>query len=251
MSDYKNYDDVVKEIEYWLRLATFLHEPLKKALLLVLHNDKCETFYEGLPRDPEELYKYFKARENDIKALCKKSKLVPEQVALLLPNEKKTYSERFDANLVIVVIKRIVKLPIHKSKRIFLKKAQPHSSDQSTSANFFRARKWRNFVHHTDPKDIDEDLFNKKWEEGVRITSNLGLNYDTNTLKTVILDNKSHLTLEAIKTCMLQSLNSSNKYRDILVKLLQDLIRKCRAEELSKDNFFFRNNFCTQISLFY
>ena len=57
MSTYKSVADTIKEIENWIRLATFLHEPLKNALLRILHNTSGDTSYDGLPTDPHQLYK--------------------------------------------------------------------------------------------------------------------------------------------------------------------------------------------------
>ena len=48
--------DVIKIIEFWLRLATFLHHPLKSALLFVLHITGKRTDYVGLRENELDLY---------------------------------------------------------------------------------------------------------------------------------------------------------------------------------------------------
>ena len=72
MSDYKSVADAIKEIEYWLRLATFEHEPLKNALLQVLHNKNNDPSYTGLPEDPSALYQELLTKERRIKDLFKR-----------------------------------------------------------------------------------------------------------------------------------------------------------------------------------
>ena len=64
MSSYVPVADQIKEVEYWLRLATFLHYPLKDALLFVLHNTGNKTDYVGLPEDATELYNSLSAKRN-------------------------------------------------------------------------------------------------------------------------------------------------------------------------------------------
>ena len=73
--------DTIKEIEYWIRLATFLHEPLKHALLQILHNTVNDTSYDGLPTDPHQLYKELQTNHlNKINKLKKKGILKRDQI---------------------------------------------------------------------------------------------------------------------------------------------------------------------------
>ena len=75
------------------------------------------------------------------------------------------------------------------------------------AAFVIRAREWRNFVHHTEPKDIDAALFNQKWNEGCQIIQNLGLNYNTNRLKHISLDPKHDLVLKSLFTLIAKNEN--------------------------------------------
>ena len=56
----KTLQDVILEIENWLRMATFVNEPLRLSLLNVLHNRGKNPNYVGLPENPTDLYNELK-----------------------------------------------------------------------------------------------------------------------------------------------------------------------------------------------
>ena len=189
MSTYKTVTETINEIEHWLRLSTLLHGALKKALLCVLHN-KTAQVYTGLPEDPAALYQELANRHLVVGKLERKKVFRKEQVNILLPpNDNKVFSKQFDITLIVVLIRHFTTLAppavgwsVNDLKR--------HEQDKSIAAFVIRAREWRNFLHHTDPKDIDEALFKTKWEEGEEIISGLGYAYNTKHLLTISLDPK-------------------------------------------------------------
>ena len=61
-----------------------------------------------------------------------------------------------------------------------------------------RAREWRNYVHHTEPKDIDQQIFDDKWIEGTTIIHDLKYCYDTRQLKTISLDPGLQIVLDSL-----------------------------------------------------
>ena len=76
----------------------------------------------------------------------------------------------------------------------------PPAHDLSIAANVIRAREWRNYVHHTDPKDLDQLTFGNKWLEGTQIINNLGYHYKASQLKTISLDPKHELVLKLLNS---------------------------------------------------
>ena len=213
MSTYKTINAAIKEIEYWLRLATFMHHPLKQALLNVLHNTSNNPSYIGLPRDPTDLYRELSTKHYaTIQRLVAKKVLQKDQLELLLPpNKTSTDSQQFDITLITLLIANCTTLPAPVNG--WRSKDKPLDTDLSIAADAVRGRKWRNYVHHTDPADIDEATFNTKWDEGVRIVNRLGLICDTNKLKTMSLDPKHDGVLASLLTFM-NKLKSDQRKHD-------------------------------------
>ena len=52
----RTLQDVILEIQNWLRMTTFINEPLRLSLLHVLHNRGNDPNYKGLPENPADLY---------------------------------------------------------------------------------------------------------------------------------------------------------------------------------------------------
>jgi len=194
---YKSVADVIKLVEYWLRLSIFLHEPLKCALLRILHNTSNRPDYYGLPDNPTDLYNELHTKyQGKINKLHRKGVLQNDQIELIFPpGDTKTFSDKFDVTLIVVLIRNCTTLkpPLNGWADKY-----PPANDKSISANAIRAREWRNYVHHTDPNDIDLPTFNQKWAEGSLIISDLGYMYDTNKLKTISLDPKCDVVLKSL-----------------------------------------------------
>ena len=181
--------------EYWLRLATFLHQPLKTALLQVLHNKSNRTDYVGLPEDESDLYKELSSRMTEINKLVKDRVLNQKQVSLLLPPTKRTDSSTFDVTLIIVVIRNFTTLPPPTNGW----RNDPSQLDIQTSDFVRRAQIWRNnFIHDTEPSTLSKAEFDKKWADGEYIVQGLGLTtFDTKNLKTINLDKKNELIMQS------------------------------------------------------
>lgn len=200
MSTCLSIKQVTVKIEYWLRLASFLHGPLKQRLLHILHNKDNDSSYQGLPEDPSDLYnelltKHKKTLDN----LLKNRILKKDQMEILLPQngDKKTYSEAFDVTLIVLLVINCTTLqpPVGGWKQKF-----PLNSDLSVAANTLRGREWRNFLNHTDASSIDEPAFNLKWAEGEAIYKGLGGSVTVLVdLKTMSLDPKHDLVLKSLK----------------------------------------------------
>lgn len=221
MSTYQSVDDVIKEIEHWLRLSTLLHSGIKESLLSVLHNDQNDL-YIGLPRDPVNLYNGLNTTHKKKLTELRNNKVISrEQWVKLFTKTGKTYSENLDITLITVLIINCTTLqPPHTgwNHRLLL------PTDNSKSANVLRAREWRNYVHHTDPNDIDLNKFVNKWTEGENIIKYLGYIFNTQQLKKVSLDpkctNRQQLILQVLHHfCQLEVKQHSNA-----IKLMQNTI---------------------------
>ncbi|XP_066920404.1 uncharacterized protein [Clytia hemisphaerica] len=196
---------VKDEYENWLRLATLLHSCLKIALWEVLHNDKNDPNYIGLPVDPKSLKTEFKNQIEKIKDLQKKKPTRPkilnkEQVDCLLPpNSQETDSKCFDVTLLCVLIIQFTDLPPPVETGSWWSEVKPN--DISVAAWVIRARNWRNKVlHHSNPDLIDANQFNTFWTECEHILHGLGYvnNAKIQNLKTVSLDKNNHLVAKAL-----------------------------------------------------
>ena len=172
-----------------MRLATFLHGPLKSFLLHVLHNLSNDPSYQGLPQNPQQLYQALSTPANRKKINnLKKKVLKQDQVdALLPPGGNATDSSQFDVTLICVLIINFTTLPAPLKG---WNNKNPPPNDLSIGAFVIRAREWRNYIHHTDPDKVTQADLNQKWKEGEQIINNLGFTYDTTQLKTMGLDLK-------------------------------------------------------------
>ena len=186
----------IAENQYWLRLATAQHGPVKQQLLCVLHNKNKNTNYQGLPEDPSQLYHALSTTHKPtINQLIKKKVLKDDQIELLLPTngDKKTFSEKFDLTLIVLLIINCTTLqpPVNGWFK------SPPDSDTSVAANVLRARAWRNFLNHTD--FIDKNEFETKWKEGIAILTGLGGSAkDMTSLKTISLDPKHEVVMKSL-----------------------------------------------------
>jgi len=220
MSTNKSVENVIKEIEYWLRLTIFLHEPLKESLLYVLHNESGSPDYVGLPKDPNDLYQELKNRKWEIiQNLHRKGILNQKQIELLQPcGDNKTFSDKFDVTLIIVLIRSCTTLNPPLSG---WSDKNPPAFDVSVATFVVRAREWRNeVIHYGTPKNMDVLIFNDKWRKGVEIVDGLGYTYDAENLKTVSLDPKNSLVSDSLVTCM-ESLKKKQDENGTAINQLQ------------------------------
>ena len=201
MSTCLSINQVIIEIENWLRLASFLHGPLKQRLLHILHNKDNDPSYQGLPEDPADLYKELSSTKHKktLNSLFNKRILKQDQMDILLPpnGDKKTYSAALDVTLIVLLIINCTTLPPPDGG---WKQKTPLDTDLSKAANVLRGREWRNFLNHADANSIDEPAFNLKWTEGEAIYQGLGGSITLLTdLKTMSLDPKHDLVLKSLK----------------------------------------------------
>ena len=202
MSTYKSIAETIQEIQYWLRLSLLLHEPIQKALIGILCNTSNDPSYTGLPTDPEAMYTELSTTyKNIIKKLAKKGIIRDPQLQLILPlNDNKTYLEKLDTTIVVILIRNCTTLPTPHDG--WDNNNDPPITDITIAAFCIRAREWRNYLIHTEPSQIDMVVFQKKWNEGVGIVAGLRYAYDTNYLMTISLDPKHQLVLKGLFTFM-------------------------------------------------
>ena len=176
-----------------------VHGPLKESLLRVLHNEDNDPSYEGLPKDPTELFTELSTTHKPtIARLVKKKLLNPDQLELLLPTDgsNKTFSSSFDITLISLMIINFTTLPAPKGGW-----RTPDASDNGVSANVVRGREWRNFVNHNNADTITIDILNTKWSEGIAIVKALGGSVkDMNSLKFMSLDATNNVVLATLNT---------------------------------------------------
>ncbi|XP_066936874.1 uncharacterized protein [Clytia hemisphaerica] len=199
MSSYVSVANAIKEIEHWLRLTCFLHDPIKNSLLQVLHNKLKDSSYQGIPDNPVALYQFFSNNKNTLNQLVQNKILKKDQLELLLPTGgNQTFSSEFDVTLIALLIQNFTNLPPPKKG---WKNKNPPSTDTSIAAFVIRAREWRNFINHIAAKTIDLILFQQKWQEGCDIIKGLKYTYNTTFLETMPLDPKHNLVLKSLKKC--------------------------------------------------
>ncbi|XP_066934495.1 uncharacterized protein [Clytia hemisphaerica] len=232
MSSYVSVANAIKEFEHWLRLTCFLHDPIKNALLQVLHNKLKDPSYQGIPDNPVALYQFFLNNKNTLNQLVKKKLLKKEQLDLLLPQGgNQTFSSEFDVTLITLLIQYFTTLQPKKG----WKTKNPSLTDTSLAAFVIRAREWRNFINHIDAKIIDLLLFQQKWQEGCDIVNGLHYQYNTKFLETMPLDPKHHLVLKALKSC-LEKLKSNQKALSKGIQTLQSDVKDVQNEVSSIKN---------------
>uniref|UniRef100_A0A7M5V5T7 DZIP3-like HEPN domain-containing protein n=3 Tax=Clytia hemisphaerica TaxID=252671 RepID=A0A7M5V5T7_9CNID len=200
MSTYKSVKDATEELEYWIRLATFEHEPLRESLLFVLHNKSKDPTYQGLPENPTLLYQAILNKQPIINRLVRKNVLKPKQVDLLLPpNGNQTFSEKFDITLIKILIEDFTTLQAPTRGW----RGQPRPNDKRLADFVVRALEWRNFLNHAAAKKIDLIHFNQRWQLGCSIIQGLGYTtYNTNFLKSIPLDPKHDVVLKSLHSLM-------------------------------------------------
>ncbi|XP_066926046.1 uncharacterized protein [Clytia hemisphaerica] len=183
----RSIEKLINDIQFWLRLATFLHEPLKLFLIWILHNLGNDPSYKGLPQNPQLLFQELSTLVNQRKINKLKGKVLQQdQLDLLLPpSGNATDSSTFDVTLLCILIRNFTTIPAPING---WNDKNPPANDLSIAAFVIRAREWRNFVHHTDPDTITQAMFNQKWLEGEQIINNFGFTFLTAKLQTQSLD---------------------------------------------------------------
>ena len=225
MSTYKSTTDVINEIEHWLRLATLLHSGIEQALLAILHNDANDTTYIGLPNNPVQLFNELNTpHKKTLTQLQNNRVLKKEQVSKLLPANGQTNSADLDTTVVVILIINCTNITPPVTTGWDHKKLK--ATDKSKAAYVLRAREWRNYIHHTDPKDIDGPTFALKWTEGEDIIVGLGFIFDSKQLKTISLDPKTSTQQQSILKaldhfCNVEVKDHDSRLNSIVAKVTQ------------------------------
>ena len=209
----------------WLKCLVAVNELTRGALLEVLHDAQLG----GVPSDPQKLYDFFqeKKQQDKIKELVKKRLLSTDQVALLLPQNKQTCSEKWDITLICVVIINFSNLPPPTNG--WLKPLD--AGDFSVSAFVVVARvELRNRLNHgTADSFNDEKVFRPFW---TRIEETLKkFNYtkihDFNDLETDGVD-PSIFASQIIRIMDVSSKTDKEQIISDLHKLVQDYNEKSK-----------------------
>lgn len=227
MSDKKSVEDVVNEIQYWLRLASLQHGAVKTALLKTFHNSGCDHSYTGAPEDPSQLYTYLDVNYRTVLDNLPRRVLSTEHYQLIFPpGRTETYSDKFDITLLAILIQNCTDL----APAGFNWRRTPHPNDTSKAAYVVRAREWRNWVNHTEPNVIDVPTFESKWKEGVDVAKALGLrSFDYASLKTTSIDPKNALIFSLLKGLQNETLNSVLKTSTTNAEDIELLRIKCKS----------------------
>ena len=175
---------IIKSYENWFHYLLFVHEALKPCLRNVLHNISNDPSYIGLPVNPEELYLVLYNNHKDtLESLKHKGILNRDDMMLLLPSDKRTYSENLRIPLLLVLIRKCTNMcpPING----IWDKIDP--LDQSKAANVVRAKSLAVFPFK-DPQIFDKHTFDAKWQEGDDVVKALCYPHDWEALKNASLD---------------------------------------------------------------
>ena len=210
------HQKIIKDNENWFRLSTAQRGPVKQKLSDILHN-KNNDKYQGLPEDPLQLYHELSTTHKPkIDVLKKKKVLNDDQIELLMPTngDKKTFSEKFDVTLIVLLIINCTTLPPPVNGWF----KSPLDSDTSAAANVLRARAWRNFLNHTDV--IDQTEFETEWKKGISILTGLGGSAnDMVPLKTASLDPNQEVVMNSLidfnAKVLSQAIGNTAKIKDL------------------------------------
>ena len=144
----------------WVKCMFAVNVHTRHSLLEVLH----DPLRGGIPLDPQELYDFFqdKDQQDKIKDLQKRRILNANQIDLLLPQNQRTFSLKWDVTLICVIIINFSKLPPPTNG--WFKPLD--AGDISVSAFVVVAREERNRLNHAKA-DIfnDEKNFRPFWSK--------------------------------------------------------------------------------------
>ena len=177
----QNTDETILKCENWCRLAICVNNPVKSALIAILHNTVSDPSYTGLPADPEKLFNYLNSRRNKLK---NSKVLKQDQLALLLPKEGKVVSESLDVTILRFLIQTFCKIWNEDGHW-----KEPRHDDHSIAAGVFRAANMRNRVfHYKDPNAMEDIEFETMWCEIEVILADLCYVEDISDFKVNSLD---------------------------------------------------------------
>ena len=176
----------------------------QQCLIQIMHNN-------GIPDDPEELYKFFDANKGKILQLRKQKVLFDDQVDLLLPQNQRTFSQKWDITLICVVIINFSTLPPPKGG---WKIKVPDPTDFTAASYVIKTRKRRNEMNHATLDSLkDEKTFNDTFSEVEDLL--VGLNY-TKLVEFQEMNSKSF-----DPALFMDTIQCPKVEKDVFAKLLQ------------------------------
>ena len=149
------------ENKQWLKCLVAVNVHIQDALLEVLH----DPLRGGIPSDPQELYDFFhkKEQQDKIKELKKKRVLNDNQVALLLPQNQRTFSKKWDTTVIFVVIINFSNLP--EPTNGWFQPLDPNDFSDSAFVVVARNDVRNRLIHGTPYEFEDEKIFRPFWSK--------------------------------------------------------------------------------------
>lgn len=188
--------------DYWIRVNLGVELHVKKALLDILHNFHNDGSYDGLPKDPQQLYIQMQQFKSTMSGCLSPRVLNTDQWDKICPpNENSVLSDKWDITIIIVVIINWTNLlaPVGGWRQ-----KMPQPNDNSKAAFVLRARELRNTTKHGSLQDVETLAeFQTLWTKMKAIL--MGLTYDRGKME----------DFDKLKTGSLKML----KWKDMLVKL--------------------------------
>ena len=148
------FSNLIKKHKNAVKCFLAVNYHCQQALLELLHSN-------GVPSDPEELFQFFNTNEKKAKInkLQKKKILKSDQVNLLLPQNQRTFSQKWDITLITLVIIHFSSLlpPSGGSWKI----KDPDTNDVTAGACVLNIRNTRNSMNHAAMETLkDENTLN-------------------------------------------------------------------------------------------
>lgn len=191
---------------------------LQQALLDVVHDPQ----YDGIPRDPVELYKFFNKYEN-IQKIKKLSKnvLKQDQIDLLSPQNQRTFSNKWDITLICVVIINFTTVPSPlKGWRV-----KPDQTDKTTGAFVWIARGLRNLSNHATLETFIKEVDFKAFFTDIRLII-VGLKYKDIAKFDQLAGNSIHQTIFKEDVDLFMNNIKSIKEKEIILSEVLDWLKK-------------------------
>ena len=207
-------------------VAVIVH--IRDALIEVLH----DPLRGEIPSDPQTLYKFFEKQQDKIKKLEKKGVLKAHQIALLLPQNQRTFSSKWDITLICVVLISFSKLPPPTNGW-----SKPRDvGDFSVSAFVVVARnELRNRLNHGTAEDFnDQTIVGPFWvkiKQALKIFKYTKMddfdNLETGKLDPAIFSSQIHVIMDGV-----DSESERERIISIAQKWLQDHNEKSKLQSI-------------------
>ena len=139
---------LLNEYEHWFRCIIAINYHIRNALLDILHDQ-----YNGLPRNPNDLYEKLDKDYCKLKKLKAKKILSEDEINFLMPSSRESNSQDWDITVIVVMIRNFYKGLKPPNGTDGWKTKKPEHDDFSLAATLVRAREIRNlFLHNVMDK---------------------------------------------------------------------------------------------------